>query len=275
MSCAQGGTGSGRRGQARGSAVPGFRRGHVDGCPFRGIQAVHQEGCPVRAGPPAPARLRLEAARPYRPSPHRAMVRPVQPDRSGQRQSRARSSHADPQLRDRPRSPRNQPGAGRAKKPETSAHPLPVPGGDRPAPPGPGRADPQEQPGAGGRHPAPASHRVPQKRDPPAALVGGRSRQAGPRRRQDGSEDRSPQYPGPAHPGRAAQAPSSSPPREIPPGRASSAGRAAQAPSSSPPREIPPGRAAATFRSGTAPDARQASRTFACTISAIPTPATR
>ena len=41
---------------------------------------------------------------------------------------------------------------------------------------------------------------MPQERDRSAALVGSRSRQAGPRQRQDRAEDRTPQYPGPAHP---------------------------------------------------------------------------
>ena len=40
---------------------------------------------------------------------------------------------------------------------------------------------------------------MPQERDPSAALVGSRSRQACPRRQQDRPQDRSPQYPGPAH----------------------------------------------------------------------------
>ena len=129
----------------------------------------------------------------------RAMVRPLQPDRSGQCQSRTRSSHADHQLRDRQRSPRNQPGAGREKEPETDAHALSVPRRGRSAPSRPGQADPRQQARAGGHHPAPASDRMPQERDPSAALVGSRSRQAGPRRQQDGAKDRSPQYPGPAY----------------------------------------------------------------------------
>ena len=199
MPCAQGRTGSDRSAQARGSAVPGLRRGRVEGSPFRRIQAVHENGRPVPARPPAAARLRLEAARPHCPGPGRAMVRPVQPDRSRQCQSRARASHADHQLRDRPRSPRNQPGAGRGKEPETDAHTLSVPRRGRSAPSRPGQADPRQQARAGGHHPAPASDRMPQERDPSAALVGSRSRQAGPRRRQDGPQDRSPQYPGPAH----------------------------------------------------------------------------
>ena len=127
-----------------------------------------------------------------------AMVRPVQPDRSGQCQSRARSSHADHQLRYRTRSPRHQPGAVSGAKPETGAHTFPVPGGNRPAPSGAGQADPRQPSRAGGYHPAPAPDRLPQERDPPAALVGSRSRQAGPRRRQDGPQDRSPQHSGPA-----------------------------------------------------------------------------
>ena len=201
MPCAQGkpGTGSDRRAQARGSAVPGLRRGRVEGSPFRRIQAVHEKGRPVPARPPAAAGLRLEAARPHHPRADRAMVRPVQPDRPRQRQSRTRSSHADHQLRDRPRSPRNQPGAGREKEPETDAHALSVPRRGRSAPSRPGQADPRQQARAGGHHPAPASDRMPQERDPSAALVGSRSRQAGPRRQQDGPQDRSPQYPGPAH----------------------------------------------------------------------------
>ena len=68
MPCAQGGTGSDRRAQARGSAVPGLRRGRVEGGPFRRIQAVHEKGRPVPARPPAAAGLRLEAARPHRPA---------------------------------------------------------------------------------------------------------------------------------------------------------------------------------------------------------------
>ena len=127
------------------------------------------------------------------------MVRPVQPDRSRQCQSRARPSHADHQLRDRPRSPRNQPGAGREKEPETDALALSVPRRGRSAPSRPGQADPRQQARAGGHHPAPASDRMPQERDPSAALVGSRSRQACPRRQQDRPQDRSPQYPGPAH----------------------------------------------------------------------------
>ena len=39
-----------------------------------------------------------------------------------------------------------QPGAVRATEPETGAHALSVPGGDRPAPSGPRQADPQQQP---------------------------------------------------------------------------------------------------------------------------------
>ena len=131
--------------QARGSAVPGLRRGRMEGSPFRGIQAVHEKGRAVRARPPAAAGLWLEAARPHRPGAHQPMVRPVQPDRPRQCQSRARSSHADRQLRDRARSPRHQPGAVRATEPETGAHALSVPGGDRPATSGAGRADPQQQ----------------------------------------------------------------------------------------------------------------------------------
>ena len=68
----------------------------------------------------------------------------------------------------------------------------------RTSPSRPGQADPRQQARAGGHHPAPASYRVPQERDPPAALVGSRSRQAGPRRRQDRPQDRSPQHSGPA-----------------------------------------------------------------------------
>ena len=85
------------------------------------------------------------------------------------------------------------------EEPETGAHALSVPRRDRPAPSGAGQADPRQQARAGGHHPAPASDRMPQERDPSAALVGSRSRQAGPRRQQDGPQDRSPQYPGPAH----------------------------------------------------------------------------
>ena len=90
---------------------------------------------------------------------------------------------------------------------------------------------------------------------PSAALVGSRSRQAGPRRQQDGPQDRSPQYPGPAH------------------SRTPAARR--EVPSFSRRRETPPGPAAATSRSGTAPGGKPASRTFAFTISGIPMPATR
>ena len=143
--CAQGGTGSDRRAQARGSAVPGLRRGCVEGCPFRGIQAVHEKGRPVRARPPARAGLRLEAARPHHAGAHRAMVRPVQPDRPGNANHALdlltqivnfaiERGHLD-----------NQPGAGGGTEPETGAHALPVPGGDRPAASGPGQADPPEQ----------------------------------------------------------------------------------------------------------------------------------
>ena len=82
---------------------------------------------------------------------------------------------------------------------ETDAHALSVPRRGRSAPSRPGQADPRQQARAGGHHPAPASDRMPQERDPSAALVGSRSRQAGPRRQQDGPQDRSPQYPGPAH----------------------------------------------------------------------------
>ena len=99
------GTKSNRRARTRRSAVPGLRRGCVEGSPFRRIQAVHENGRPVPARPPAAARLRLEAARPHCPGPGRAMVRPVQPNRSRQCQSRARSSPPDHELRDRPRSP--------------------------------------------------------------------------------------------------------------------------------------------------------------------------
>ena len=83
MPCAQGGTGSDRSTQARGSAVPGLRRGRVEESPFRRIQAVHEKGCPVRARPPAAAGLRREAARSHHPRADRAMVRPLQPDRPG------------------------------------------------------------------------------------------------------------------------------------------------------------------------------------------------
>ena len=69
---------------------------------------------------------------------------------------------------------------GRGKEPETDAHALSVPRGDRSAPSRPGQADPRQQARAGGHHPAPASDRMPQERDPSAALVGSRSRQAGP-----------------------------------------------------------------------------------------------
>ena len=79
MPCAQGGTGSDGRAQARGSAVPGFRRGCVEGGSSRRLQAVHEKGRPVPVRPPAAARLRLEAARPHRLGADRAMVRPVQP----------------------------------------------------------------------------------------------------------------------------------------------------------------------------------------------------
>ena len=199
MPCTQGGTGSDRRAQALGSAVPGLRRRCVEGGSFRRLQAVHEKGRPVPARPPAAARPRLEAARPDRLGADRAMVRPVQPDRSRQRQSRARPSHADHQFRHRPRPPRNQPGVGRGKEPETDAHALSVPRGDRSAPSRPGRADPRQQARAGRYHPAPASDRMPQERDPSAALVGTRSRQTGPCRRQDRAKDRSPQHSGPAH----------------------------------------------------------------------------
>ena len=50
------------------------------------------------------------------------------------------------------------------------------------------------------------------------------------------------------------------------PGAFSNAGRAAEAPLSFGPREIPPGPAAAISRSGAAPGARRGSRTFAFTI---------
>ena len=255
MPCAQGRTGSDLRAQARGSAVPGLRRGCVEGSPFRRIQAVHEKGRPVPARPPAAARLRREAARSHHPRADRAMVRPLQPDRPRQRQSRTRSSHADHQLRDRPRSPRNQPDAGREKEPETDTHALSVPRRGRSAPSRPGQADPRQQARAGGHHPAPASDRMPQERDPSAALVGSRSRQAGPRPT-------------------ARRAPGSFP--SIPrPGAFSNAGRVAEARSSFRPRETPPGPAAEIFRSGTAPGARRTSRTFAFTISATPMPATR
>ena len=49
------------------SAVPGFRRGRVEGSPFRRIQAVHEKGRAIRARPPTPAGLRLEAARSHHP----------------------------------------------------------------------------------------------------------------------------------------------------------------------------------------------------------------
>ena len=91
------------------------------------------------------------------------------------------------------------PSAGSGKEPEADAHALSVPRGDRSAPSRPGQADPQQQARAGRYHPAPASDRMPQERDPPPALVGSRSRQAGPRRRQDRAQDRSPQHSGPAH----------------------------------------------------------------------------
>ena len=255
MPCAQGGTGSDGRAQARGSAVPGFRRGCVEGGSFRRLQAVHEKGRPVPVRTPAAARLRLEAARPHRLGGDRAMVRPLQPDRSRQRQSRARPSHADHQFRHRPRPPRNQPGVGRGKEPETDAHALSVPRGDRSAPSRPGQADPRQQARAGRYHPAPASDRMPQERDPSAALVGSRSRQAGPCRRQDRAKDRSPST--------------------LRPGAFSNAGRAVEARSSFRPREIPPSPAAATLRSGIAPGARLASRTFAFTTSGTRMPATQ
>ena len=188
-------------------------------------------------------------------SADRAMVRPLQPDRSRQRQSRARPSHADHQFRHRPRPPRNQPGVGRGKEPETDAHALSVPRGDRSAPSRPGQADPRQQARAGRYHPAPASDRMPQERDPSAALVGSRSRQAGPCRRQDRAKDRSPQHSGPAH--------SRTPAARWKPVRLSV------------PERSRPGPAAATLRSGIAPGARLASRTFAFTTSGTRMPATQ
>ena len=112
----------------------------------------------------------------------------------------------------------------------------------------------KEQPGAGGRHPAPASHRVPQERNPPAALVGSPiDDSAGACRRQDGA------------PGSFAL--NSSGPKHIlgtpaarrKPLRLFVAERSRHGPAGRRPRLLVP-----------CPAARRASRTFAFTIFAIP-----
>ena len=79
----------------------------------------------------------------------------------------------DHDVRGRERPHRRQPCEEREKEPAASFHALPVPGGDRPPPSGPGRPDRKELTPAGRHHPSPAAHRMRQERDRAAAPVGG------------------------------------------------------------------------------------------------------
>ena len=115
----------------------------------------------------------LEAARPHHPCSDQAMVRRLQPNRARQRQSRARPSPPDHELRHRLRPCRHQPGARGETEPAPDPHPLPVPRGGRPPSPGPRRADTEGETRAGRYHPAPALHRMPQGRGSGAPLVRG------------------------------------------------------------------------------------------------------
>ena len=148
MPCAQGepGTGSNRRARTRRSAVPGLCRGCVDGSPFRRLQAVHQEGRPLRARPPAAAGLRLEAARPHHPGADHTMVRPLQSTAPGN------ANHALDLLRqimnfaiDRDLLETNPARAVKRNWRQALTRFLSREE-NRPAPSGPGQADPQQQP---------------------------------------------------------------------------------------------------------------------------------
>ena len=190
--------GKGRAG-ASGPAVPGLHRRCMEGGPLRRLQAFDEEEHPVSTGSTASPGFRSEAAGSHRGGRDQAVVRPVQPDRARQRQSRPRPASADPELRHRLRPHRKQSRRGHRVQPAAEAHAVPVPGRTRPPAQRPGRACPEGRQAAGGHRPPSAADRMPQGRDRHPAPVRGSRRHAGPWRQQDGAEESPPQQPGPGH----------------------------------------------------------------------------
>ena len=189
------------KGARRGPDVRGFRRGCWVGVSRRmqAIDANLRE--PDPEGTPA-AGLRLIAAEPDHPCRRDPLVRWVQPDRAGRRQSRAGPAPPDAEPCDHLRRPGNEPGPGHQAETPPEAHPLPVARG---APSPTLRVGRPWQcavftGAAGGHHPAPVADRLSQERDRDHALAGHRRGHAQLGRRQDRSETGLPERAGPCHP---------------------------------------------------------------------------
>ena len=111
-----------------------FVGGGVAGGALGSLQAVDAKGNGGRSHEATPARVRGNAPRPDHATRNRALVRTLQPDRPGRCELDARPASADPELRDRVRTRRDQPGARRQEQPADADDPIPVPrGGPAPA----------------------------------------------------------------------------------------------------------------------------------------------